>query len=51
LTELIKEKEGRISKEEADRWKADGYNVVYSEKDNKTYIWESAKNEAKNRKI
>ena len=45
MAELIKEREGRLSKEETDKLIAEGYNVVYSENDNKTYYWKSARSE------
>jgi len=39
----VTEREGKLSKEEVDKLISEGYNVVYVEKDNKTYIWKSAK--------
>jgi len=41
----VTEKEGKLSKEEVDRLVSEGYNVVYVEKDNKTYYWKSAKSD------
>jgi len=38
----VTEREGKLSKEEVDKLISEGYNVVYVEKENKTYIWKSA---------
>jgi len=38
-TKYIKEYEGKIPREEEEKWLNLGYNVVYNIKENKTYIW------------
>jgi len=38
-TKYIKEYEGKIPREEEERWLNLGYNVIYNIKENKTYIW------------
>jgi hypothetical protein len=38
-TKYIKEYEGKIPREEEEKFLKEGYNVVYNIKENKTYIW------------